>query len=388
MFKLVSQAHHLADRVVLVRLETNVPLRGKKVVDDSRLREAIPTIRFLLRRGARLILLGHLGRPHGKYSAKLSLKPIGYALGKLLKQPVKIMEFKRGRDAIRRAAQTSIVLLENIRFEPGEDENSRELAKHLASLGDLYVNEVFSTSHHAAASIVGITRHLPPYAGFALAQEVAALERVRKVGSKPVVLVVGGAKVADKLPVISKLLPRVSAVLVGGAVANTFLLARGYKVGKSLVDRSVLKEARRILRQAKNKIILPLDVIVDKVVTKRHESIWREVNKVKPNESIVDIGTRTTQKFAPYLKQAQTVFWSGPLGLVEEPAWRHGTESLARLASARARGPAYVLVGGGDTVAFFHEKKLWVDHASLAGGAMLQFLAGEKLPGLTALGYR
>ncbi|MBI5466466.1 MAG: phosphoglycerate kinase [Candidatus Kerfeldbacteria bacterium] len=386
-YRLISEISKPSGKTALVRLDTNVPMAGKKVVDDSRLQAALPTLRWLERRGAKIVIVGHLGRPAGKTVASLSLKPIGYLLGKLLRQPVKVLSLKVGAQAIRRAAAQAPVLLENIRFEAGEESNNTALANQLAQMADLYVNEAFSVSHRRAASLVGITSKLPSYAGFHLAAEVEALDKVRRHGKKSVVVIVGGAKVADKLPVIAKLLPRASAVLTGGAVANTFLAAKGYKVGQSLLDKKVVSTARALLRQAGKKIILPVDVIVDNTSTKPKEARWRKVSEIKANESIFDIGTKTTQLYAPYVKSAQTIFWSGTLGRAEQPQWRHATEALASVAAAHARGPAFVVVGGGDTVAFFHQKKMWVDHVSLAGGAMLAFLAGAKLPGLAALGY-
>jgi phosphoglycerate kinase len=384
-FKVISEAKRLSGKIALVRLEMNVPLKGKKIIDDSRLREAIPTLRYLERHKARIVIISHLGRPGGKKVASLSLKPIGYALGKLLRQPIQVLPLERGSKDIRYSTKKGIVLLENIRFYKGEDENDVGFSKQLAQLGDLYVNEAFATSHRKTASFVGVTKYLPAYAGFQLADEVKALEKVLKHGVKPVVAIIGGAKVADKLSVIEKLLPRVSAVLTGGGVANTFLAAKGYQVGKSLIDKDIIKEARRVLKKGKNKILLPIDVIVDKVGTKKHESMWRKVRDVKFGERIVDLGTNTTRLYAPFIKKAQTIFWSGPLGLTEEHKWSHGSLSLGRLVSARARGRAFVVIGGGETVSFFHQHKFWVDYTSLAGGAMLEFLAGEKLPGLEAL---
>ncbi len=384
-FRVISEARKLAGKIAVVRLDTNVPLKGKKVEDDARLRAALPTLRYLERHGARLVLMGHLGRPQGKKVAALSLKPIGYTLGKLLRQKVLVLPLSKGPEAIKRAAERSVVLVENIRFERGEDTNDPALAKTLGKLGNLFVNEAFSVSHRTAASVVGIARHLPSYAGLALAAEVTALEHVRKAGKKPVVVVIGGAKVADKLPVIAKLLPRASAVLVGGAVANTFLRAKKYRLGASLVDEDEVAAARALLKRGGKKLVLPIDVVVDNVRTRRGEAQWKLPDEVGARERVVDVGTRTTLLYASFLKKANTVFWAGPLGLVEEHQWSHGTLSLARLVSARARGPAFVLVGGGDTVNLFHQHKLWVDHASLAGSALLDFLAGVKLPGLTAL---
>lgn len=385
LFKVISQAKKLSGKIALVRMDADVPIKGKKIQDDSRLREVLPTVRYLERHGAKVILVGHLGRPGGKKQVKLSLKPIGYALGKLLRQPVRVLPLAMGAKVLRAEAQRGLVLLENIRFEKGEDENNPLLAKQLASCADVYVNEAFATSHRSAASVVGVARHLPSYAGFSLAAEVEALEYVRRAGKKPVVALIGGAKVADKLPVIAKLLPRVKVVLTGGGVGNTFLAAKGYKVGKSLVDAEALKAARALLRRASKKIVLPLDVITDSVRTKKHESKWRAVDEIKPDERIVDLGTRTTLLYSQYLKEAKTIFWGGPIGIVEEHEWSHATSALGKLVASRAKRSAYVLVGGGDTVNFFHQHALEADHVSLAGGATLDFLAGEKLPGLVAL---
>lgn len=386
--KVINEAGKLNGKIALVRLDTNVPLKGKKIEDDTRLREALATIRFLARRGAKVILVGHLGRPQGKKVASLSLKPIGYALGKLLRQPVKVLPLSMGAGALRREAARGVVLLENIRFEKGEDKNEATLARQLARLGDVYVNEAFSVSHRTAASLVAITKLLPSYAGLHLAHEVAALEQVRRAGQKPVVALIGGAKVADKLPVIQKLLPRVAAVLTGGGVANTFLAAKGWRVGKSLVDKAALKPAKQLLKRAGKKIKLPEDVITDRVGTKRHEVMWRDAKQVSSSERIVDLGTRTVQAYAAQVKRARTILWAGPLGLVETPEWAHASLALGRLVTARSGRRAFTLVGGGDTVRFFNQHELVADHLSSAGGALLDFLAGAKLPGLAALGYQ
>ncbi|MDZ4229649.1 MAG: phosphoglycerate kinase, partial [Candidatus Veblenbacteria bacterium] len=370
------------------RVDANVPMQGKRVVDDTRLREIIPTLRFLQRQGARVILISHLGRPGGKAVPVLSLKPVGWHLGKLLRQPVKVLPLSMKPEAIRKEATTGLVLLENIRFDKGEDANSLALARILARLGQVYVNEAFSFSHRGTASMVGLPRKLPAYAGFQLVHEVAALERVSKIGKKPVVAIIGGAKISDKLPVIVKLLPRLTAVLVGGGVANTLLQAKGYRVGKSLVEASELVNAKRLFKRAGKKLVLPVDVVVDKVGTRRKEGRLRTVTQVATNERIMDIGTETCRLYATYIKRAQTVFWSGPLGVVEEPLWRHGSLALGRLLAARARGRSYVLAGGGETAGFCNQHGLVFDYISTGGSAMLAFLANAPMPGLAAVGYR
>lgn len=372
----------------MVRLDVNVPLQAKKVLDDSRLVAALPTLRWLLNKGAHLILVGHLGRPKpGKITPELSLKPIGYALGRLLRQPVKVLALTQGTQVIRRAAVSGPVLLENIRFIKGEEDNSLELGRKLGELGDIFVNEAFSVCHRAAASLVAITKYLPSYAGFYLAEEVRALEQIRQQGKPPVVAVIGGAKVADKLPVIAKLVKRCSAVLTGGEVANTFLFARRQPIGKSLYDQTELASARRLLKRFAKKIILPSDVIICRTSLKTKQAQWKQIKEITKQDIIVDIGPNTVGCYAAWLKLAKTIFWGGPLGLIEEPKWSHGSKSLAWLMHSQAKGKSYVLAGGGETAAFLHKYKFTLDHISTAGGALLEFLSGAVLPGLEALGY-
>lgn len=387
-FQTIDKAKRLNKKYVLVRLDTNVPMRGKKILDETRLKAALPTLRYLERKKAKIIIISHLGRPNGKEVVSLSLKPIGYALGKLLKRPVKVLPFAKGIKSIRAEADKNIVLLENIRFYKGEDDNSVSLAKDLAKLGNVYINDAFSVSHRVSASLVGLPKLLPSFAGFNLAAEIDALEKIKKAKGKNLVIVVGGAKVADKLPVIKKLLPKAAAVLVGGGVANNFLKAKKISVGKSLVDDSVMTATRSILRLDKKKLVLPIDLICDSTRTKQPDAIWRELKEVKPYERIVDIGPKTCQLYATHIKKAKLVFWSGPLGWIEEKNWSHGTLALARLIDSKVGRHIYALAGGGETVPFFLKHRLTMDYFSTAGSALLEFLAGEKLPALKAIGYK
>lgn len=387
VFQSITTAKRLRDKIVLVRIDTNVPLGGRRVLDDTRLRQAVPTLRLLERRGAKMILLGHLGRPGGQVKESLSLKPIGYALGKLLRQPVRVLPPTATPPQIKQQVNQSLVMLENMRFNKGEDENSPVFTKFLAQLGHLYVNEAFSCSHRSSASLVGLPHRLPSFAGLSLVHEIESLERVRRNGQRPVVAIIGGAKIVDKLPVIEKLLPRLSAILIGGGVANTFLKARGYQIGSSLIDKSEVSLAKHLLKRAGRKIILPVDVVVDNIRTRRPEAWLKKPSDLGIRDKIVDIGTGSCVVYAQYLKKAKTIFWSGPLGQIEQPNWQHATLALGRLVSARANNLAYVVVGGGETVSFFHQHGLRADFFSTGGSAMLKFLAGEKLPALAALGY-
>lgn len=385
--KSIIHAKNLANKYVLVRIDANVPLAGKQVVDDTRLKDVVPTIRFLQKHHAHIILVSHLGRPGGKTDPSLTLKPVGYRLGKILRQPVKVLPHASKPETIINTAKQCLVLLENIRFDKGEDSNSKKLAQALARLGQIYVNEAFSCSHRATASMVALPQKLPSYAGLQLLTEINSLENIRRAGKKPVVAIIGGAKIADKLPVIEKLLPRLSAVLVGGGVANNLLKAKGFKIGKSIFEAKELASAKRLVRRAGKKLILPIDVVVDNVGTKKLEARIKPINKVSSTDKIVDLGTETCRLYAKYIKKSKTVFWSGPLGMVEETKWRHASLALGRLVSARSSSQAFVVVGGGDTVGFFHTHNLHVDFFSTGGSAMLAFLAGEPMPGLVSLGY-
>lgn len=387
-FQTIDQAKRLNKKIVLVRIDANVPMSGKKVLDDSRLKAILPTLRYLERKRAKIILISHLGRPNGKKVPNLSLKPIGYALGKMLKKPIKVLLLEQGAKAIRHEAEKNIVLLENIRFYKGEDANSTVLAKELAKLGQVYVNDAFSVSHRAAASMVGLPKLLPSYAGFNLNSEVEALEKIKKAKGQKLVVIAGGAKISDKLPVLEKLLPKAMAILVGGGVANNLLKAKKLPVGKSLVDDTVMKQTRAILTKGKKKLVLPIDVICDNTKISKPDANWRLVKEVKPQERIVDIGPKTCQLYAGYIKKAKYVFWSGPLGLIEEPHWSHSTLALGRLLASKVGRHTYALMGGGETVPFFLKHHLTMDYFSTAGSALLDFLAGEKLPGLKAIGYK
>ncbi len=382
--KIINQAKNLSGKRVVVRVDFNVPIQRGKVVDNSRIIAALPTIRFLERQKARqIVLITHLGRPQGKVAKSLSLKPVAKELSKLLKQKVNI--FSLSQITSSRFKNESIVLLENIRFLPQEERNDPKLAKELSQLGDLFVNEAFSVSHHLGASFVAITKFLPSFAGLALAAEVGALTKLKTKNTKPYLVIIGGAKAQDKLPIIQKLMKRADQVIVGGVVANTFFKAKGLVIGKSLFNQDLITRARAILQAGKKKIILPKDVVVDVVNTKKKENFLVKVDQIQANHNILDLGTETIRQYAQYVKKAKIILWSGTLGLAEQKTYSHGTLSLARLVSARARGKTFVIVGGGDTINFFHQHKLWVDYLSLAGGAMLDYLVGKKLPGLEPL---
>ncbi len=378
---------------VLVRVDFNVPIEDGKVKDDSRIRAALPTARYLLDHGAAVILMSHLGRPKGKVVESARLRPVAQRLSALLGRPVPITGDPLGigtRDAVARLKPGQVLMLENVRFHAEEEANDDEYAKTLASYGDVFVNDAFGTAHRAHASTVGVAKYLPAYAGLLMEREIEALSALLDSVEHPFAAVIGGAKVSGKLGVISNLMDRVDAFLIGGGMANTFLVAQGFTVGKSLLERDLVDDARKILDSAEQKgveFLLPTDVVVAKEVTRGAEHKIVPVNKIPNSWSAVDIGPLTTEAFTQALESAKTVFWNGPLGVFEVPTFADGTRAIARYLAARAESGATVVVGGGDSVAALEELGLAekMTHISTGGGASLEFLEGRELPGIAVL---
>ena len=375
-------------RRVLCRCDFNVPLDGSRIIDDTRLRAALPTTRWLLDHGARVILCSHLGRPKGKVNEAFRLAPVAARLTELLGQPVRAAGDVVGEKA--QAAVASLeggeaVLLENLRFELGEERNDPAFARRLADLADLYVNDAFGAAHRAHASTEGVAHLLPAYMGILMQRETDALGRLLGQPEKPFVAVVGGAKVSDKLSVLEHLIDRVDALLVGGGMANTFLLAYGVEVGKSLVEENQRDAAKRIADNAKTRgvdLLLPSDVVV--AADTEGEGTAKATETIEPSEAIYDIGPQTAETFAGAVARAKTVFWNGPLGVAERPQFAAGTRTVAE-AVANAEG--FTVIGGGDSVAAVEQVGLAdrIDHISTGGGASLEFLEGKELPGIAAI---
>ena len=379
----------VAGRRVLVRADLNVPISDGAVGDDTRVRAALPTLRALMERGARVIVVSHLGRPKGGPSPELSLAPVAARLGELLGQPVRLADAVVGPSvaaAVEALAPGEALLLENVRFEPGEEANDPALARALASLADVYVNDAFGTAHRAHASTVGIAAHLPSCAGYLLRRETETLSALLENPARPFVGVLGGAKVSDKLAVAGSLLERLDALLLGGGMANTFLLAAGHAVGASLCEPDLADEAAAILAKGRAlgvPILLPTDVVVASSVAAESGQVV-PVAEVPNDAMILDIGPATVAAFAERIAGAGTVFWNGPMGVAERPAFARGTLGVAR---AVAACDGFTVVGGGDSIAALAATGLAdaVGFVSTGGGASLELLEGRSLPGIAAL---
>jgi phosphoglycerate kinase len=393
MDKLTVRDADVTGKRVFVRVDFNVPLEDGKVTDDSRIRAALPTIHYLLSHGARVVLASHLGRPDGKVQDGLRLRPVAERLSQLLGRTVPVTGDALGVgtvDAVKRLRNGELLLLENLRFHPEEERNDPAFAEQLAAYADLYVNDAFGTAHRAHASTVGVARLLPAYAGFLMEREVAMLSRLLEDPARPFAAIVGGAKISGKLKVLDNLVQKVDTLVLGGGMANTFLLAQGKTVGKSLAEHDMVDEAKRVLAAAEKsgvQVILPIDVVVAKEVTRGTEYKTILAEKIPASWHIVDVGRQTLGLMEEALADAKTVFWNGPLGVFEIPSFAHGTKAIARFLAARADGGATVVVGGGDSVAAIQQQGLAdrFTHISTGGGASLEFLEGRELPGVAVL---
>ena len=391
MPKLSVDQLDLAGKRVFLRVDLNVPLEDGRVAEDTRIRAVVPTIEHCLKAGASVILASHLGRPKGKVDLRYSLAPVAARLDELLGRPVPLLPDCAGPEVEAAAAALKpgdTVLLENLRFHPGEEANDPEFARRLAALADVYVDDAFAAAHRAHASTEGITRFLQPAAaGLLMARELEALGRIFERPERPVATVLGGAKVSDKLALVEHLLTRVDALLIGGGMAFTFLAALGHGVGRSLLEADRLEEARGILARARSlgvRVRLPVDVVVAPSPDSA-DGIRTVGTREIPDELMgLDIGPLTVAQFGAALQGAKTVVWNGPMGVFEKPAFAAGTLGVARAVSGCG---AFSVIGGGDTIAAVRQAGVIdrIDYISTAGGAFLEFLEGRVLPGVAAL---
>jgi phosphoglycerate kinase len=376
---------------ILVREDLNVPLVGGAVADDSRILAAVPTLRNLSDRGAKVIVMSHLGRPDGKIVDALRMAPVAAALSHALGKPVKTAPDCVGpaaQTAVNELADGDVLLLENLRFHPEEEADDDAFARQLASLGDAYVNDAFGTAHRAHASTVGVTKYLPSYMGPLLERELDVLDEILQRPARPFVAVLGGAKVSDKLGVVSRLMQLCDAILIGGGMANTLLAAEGFEVGRSLRDSDLApaKALRAEIDRAATRVevLLPTDAVVAKELKPDAQTRFTDIDQVRSNEMILDIGPTTAEHYRGVILDAKTVLWNGPMGVFEIDAFAAGTEAVGQ---AIADSGALSVVGGGDSAAAAHKLGFAgkMSHISTGGGATLEYLEGKELPGVAAL---
>lgn len=372
---------------VLVRVDYNVPIKDGQVGDDTRIRAAMPTVKYLLEHGAAVILMSHLGRPKGGPDPKYSLRPVAEYLSKMMDKEVKFAEDCTGPVAEAAAVALKpgeILLLENTRFHPEEEKNDAEMSKQLAKLGDIYVNDAFGSAHRAHASTEGVARHLPAVSGFLMEKEIEYLGQAVSDPKRPFVAILGGAKISDKIGVIKNLLAKADQVLIGGGMANTFFKAQGYPIGDSLVEDEALETARELVKDGSLKLRLPVDIVIGNKFDNEAEMKVIEMGPVPDGWRILDIGPKTVEIYGKTIRSAGTVVWNGPMGVFEFPRFAAGTFGLAR---AVAEGKGVSIVGGGDSVAAIQESGLAdkITHISTGGGASLEMLEGITLPGVAAL---
>jgi len=385
--------NQLEGQKVLVRVDFNVPLNEElEITDNTRIKAALPTIKYLISHQAKVILMSHLGRPKGKVIEKLRLDPVAKRVSELLKQDVKKTNDCIGEEVekvVSNMQKGEVVLLENLRFHPEEEKNNPEFSKALANLADIFINDAFGTAHRAHASTVGVAELLPSYAGFLMAKEIEVLSNLMENPERPFVVVLGGAKISGKIEIVQNLLSIADRILIAGGMSYTCLAALGYEVGNSLLEEYDLEIVKKMLKKAEekdDKILLPVDLIITKEISEKAGSKMFEVDNIPKDGIGVDLGKRSLVKFEKEIKKAKTVFWNGPVGVFEIEKYAKGTNRIAKIL-ADMQGEAVTIIGGGDSIAAIDKAGLTekMTHISTGGGASLEFLGGKKLPGIEVL---
>ncbi len=388
----IKDLENLSQKKILLRLDLNVPLKNGLITDETRINKIIPIIDFLIREKSKIIIISHVGRPKGEVNKILSLKPICESLEKKIKKKIKLFDeniYKLKKKDLFKNSEDQIVFLENIRFYKEEEENDVSFAKHLASLGDLYVNDAFSCSHRAHASISKITEFLPSFAGFQLETEINALKKVTTEIKKPVTCIIGGSKISTKIGIIKNLIPKFDNIIIVGGMANNIIRYKGKNIGKSIKEENCETTVREIFETSKNhscKITFPEDVLVGKNMDDKSKA--KELDDIQDDDLILDIGPKTIKKIKNIIETTETVLWNGPAGYFENPNFANGSNEIAKAIIKKNKNSSiYSVLGGGDTIAVINQIKAIKEFnfVSTAGGAFLEYLEGKELPGIKAL---
>ena len=388
--KSIADLQNFNNQIVLLRLDLNVPILDGKIVDTNRIDKIIPTINFLLSKNAKIIIISHIGRPKGNFKSELSLKPVKDNLSLQVKESVKLEKrdiFKLKKDDLFQDEDNKILILENIRFYPEEENNNEKFSEHLAKLGDIYVNDAFSCSHREHASVTSITKFIPSYSGLQINSEVEALKKITSEIKKPITCIIGGSKISTKIDIIKNLITKFDNIIIVGAMANNIFKFKGYNIGASLFEKDSEKIIEEIFSEIKKntcKIYFPEDVKVGKKLD--GDSIQKSLDQIETDDMILDAGSKTIQNIKNVIDNSSTILWNGPLGYFENPNFLTGSLEIAEYI-ANKQGEIYSVIGGGDTVSIINSIKIKnkFNFVSTAGGAFLEYLEGKILPGIRAL---
>ena len=388
--KSITDFENLNNQTVLLRLDLNVPISDGKITDTNRIDKIIPTINFLLSKNAKIIIISHVGRPKGKFKSELSLQPIRDNLSSQVNENIKLEKaniFNLKKDELFKKADEKIIILENIRFYPEEENNNEKFSEHLAKLGDIYVNDAFSCSHREHASVTSITKFIPSYSGLQINSEVGALKKITTEIKKPITCIIGGSKISTKIDIIKNLIPKFDNIVIVGAMANNILKYKGYNIGASIFEKNSEKIIEEIFSKIKKnscKIYFPEDVKVGKSL--KDDSFQKSLNQIENDDMILDVGSKTIQNIKSVIDNSSTILWNGPLGYFENPNFSIGSLEIAKYIGNK-EGNIYSVSGGGDTVSVINSIKIKnkFNFVSTAGGAFLEYLEGKILPGIRAL---